>query len=272
MQHHPLLPKLKQLRLGGMAGTLELRSQEAIERSLAPLEFLALLLDDEIDRRDQKRFRRMIETSRLDEMKTLARFDFTASPWLSRTVVNDLASCRFIDKADNVLLAGPTGTGKSHLAQALGHEAIRKGKRVMYRPVHKILSKLHAKRADGGFSSYLSRLLHVELLILDDFGLVPLSQQNAEDLYEIIRQRYENRSIILTSNRSPEEWGDVFGNELMASAALDRLTHHSHFIEMKGESYRQKQRRMRSGKDTLNNDINNQGKDDKITDKMSGDI
>ena len=280
MQAHPLLPKLKHLRLGGMVNTLERRSQEAIEQSLAPMEFLALLLEDEIERRDQKRFRRMIEASMLDEAKTLAQFDFAASPWLSRTFVNDLASCRFIERAENVLLAGPTGTGKSHLAQALGHEAIRMGKRVHYRSVHKLLAKLHGKRADGSYIKYLSKLLHVELLILDDFGLMPLTQQGAEDLYEIIRQCYENRSIIITSNRAPVEWADIFGNKLMASAALDRLTHHSHFIEMKGESYRQRQRRLKTGQNIFSEGTGtdegkescSNGKEDQVTEEKSGDI
>lgn len=269
MRTHPLLPKLKQLRLGGMVSTLEMRSQEAIDRSLAPTEFLALLLDDEIERRDQKRFRRMIDASMLDESKTLAQFDFTASPWLSRTLVNELASCRFIENSGNVLLAGPTGTGKSHLAQALGHEAIKQGKRVLYRPVHKLLARLHSKRADGSFGKHLSRILHVELLILDDFGLVPLTQQGAEDLYEIIRQRYENRSIVITSNRAPVEWADIFGNALMASAALDRLTHHSHFIEMKGESYRQRQRRLRTGQNIFEKREETQTKTDQKKEKQT---
>lgn len=272
MQTHPLLPKLKRLRLGGMVHTLEQRAQEALDQSLAPVEFLALLLEDEIERREQKRFRRMINASRLDESKTLPRFDFTATPWLSRTLVNELASCRFVDRAENVLLAGPTGTGKSHLAQALGHEAIRKDKRVLYRPVHKLLAKLHAKRADGSFDKLLRKIIHVELLILDDFGLVPLTRQGAEDLYEIIRQRYESRSIIITSNRAPAEWIDVFGNELMASAALDRLTHHSHFIEMKGESYRQRQRRLRTGENIFSKREESEEQNQNIQDQNEGEL
>lgn len=247
MQTHPLLPKLKALRLGGMIHTLEQRSRESLERSLAPLEFLALLLDDEIERRDQSRLRRRIDSARLDDNKSLAKFDFSVAVTVQRSLINELCSCRFVAKGENVLLAGPTGTGKSHLAQALGHEAIKRGYRVLYRPLHKLLAQLHGRRADGSFEKMYRRLLNVDLLMLDDFGLIPLSEQAAEDLYEIIRKRYENKSIVVTSNRAPDEWSDVFGNSLMASAALDRLTHHSYFIEIKGESYRQRQRKLRTG-------------------------
>lgn len=243
---HPLLPKLKELRLGGMVHTLESRAREAMDKSMSHVEFLALLLDDEIDRRHHNRYRRHIEQSRLDETKSLESFDFAAVPWLSRTLVNDLATCRFVERAENLLLAGPTGTGKTHLAHALGLEAIKRELRVLCRPVHQMLSRLHAGRADGSHGRYWSRLLRVDLLILDDFGLVPLTAQSAEDLYELIRKRYERGSIIITSNRAPEEWDAVFGNQLMASAALDRLTHHSRFIEMRGESYRQRERRLRN--------------------------
>ncbi len=256
MQVHPLLPKLKRLRLGGMAYTLEQRSQEAIERSLPPVEFLALLVDDEIERREQTKFRRRIVEAGIDESKTIDRFDFSAAPRLKRTLINELSSCRFVERGENVLLVGPTGTGKSHLAQGLAYEAIKRGYRVLYRPLHHLINKLYAARADGTFLSAVpaqaghkvyTNILRVDVLILDDFGLVPLSSHGAQDLYEIIRDRYERKSIILTSNRAPEEWAEAFGNSLLASAALDRLTHHSQFIEMKGESYRQRQRRLVNG-------------------------
>ena len=229
MQVHPLLPKLKRLRLGGMVYTLAQRSQEAIERSLPPVEFLALLVDDEIERREQSKFARRIVEAGIDESKTIARFDFSAAPRLKRTLINELSSCRFVERGENVLLVGPTGTGKSHLAQGLAYEAIKRGYRVLYRPLHHLIDKLYAARADGTFHKVYTNILRVDVLILDDFGLVPLSSRGAQDLYEIIRDRYERKSIIPTSNRAPEEWGEVFGNSLLASAALDRLTHHSQF-------------------------------------------
>jgi len=227
-----------------MAYTLEQRSKEAIERSLAPVEFLALLVDDELERREQTKFRRRISEAGIDESKTIAQFDFAAAPRLKRTLINDLSSCRFVERGENVLLFGPTGTGKSHLAQGLAYEAIKRGYRVLYRPVHHLVDRLYASRADGTFHKVYTNILRVDVLVLDDFGLVPLSTRGAQDLYEIIRDRYERKSIILTSNRAPEEWAEVFGNSLLASAALDRLTHHSYFIEMRGESYRQRQRRL----------------------------
>ena len=243
MMAHPLAPKLKALRLSGMLETLEQRARIANERSLAPLEFLALLLDDEIDRREQRSLRRRIKESGLDEGKTLATFDFTAAPQAPKTLVADLALCRYIEHGENILFTGPTGTGKSHLAQALVHEAIKHGHTALQGPAHTMLSGLHASRADGSYPRLKARLVNVGVLLIDDFGLIPLSAQAVEDLYEIIRERYERRSIILTSNRAPEEWGEVFGNPLLASAALDRLTHHAHILTLTGSSYRQAQKK-----------------------------
>lgn len=243
MLTHPLLPKLKALRLSGMAQSLDGRARHAQDQSLSPLEFLALLLDDEIERREQSRLRRRIQEAGLEEGKTLARFDFAAAPQAPKALLSDLALCRFVPRAENILLAGPSGTGKSHLAQALAYEAIKQGYKALYRPTHQVLGSLHAARADGTYSRLQWRLLHADVLVLDDFGLMPLGTQGAEDLYEIIRERYEQRPILMTSNRAPEEWAEAFGNPLLASAALDRLTHHAHVLTLTGASYRQRHKR-----------------------------
>lgn len=243
MLNQTLLPKLKTLNLSGMMETLDQRAQSAMEQSLTPVEFFALLLDDELERRDQKRLQQRFKQSKIDQSKTLHRFDFSSAAQVSKNLMADLALCRFVEKGENILFCGPTGTGKTHLAQALAHEAIKHGYQVLTSPTHTLLASLHAGRADGTYHRTFKRLLNIDVLLLDDFGLVPLSQTAVEDLYEIIRERYERKSILLTSNRAPEEWGEVFGNPLLASAALDRLTHHAHFITITGSSYRQKKRK-----------------------------
>ncbi len=243
MLTHPLLPKLRRLCLSGMALTLDNRSAQAVESNLTPIEFLALLLDDEIERRDQERLKRNLVESGLDQRKTLAQFDFAAVPQLNRSAVLELANCGFLNRGENILMCGPTGTGKSHLANALGFEALRRGHSVQLRLTHRLLADLHAARANGSLIRRFAKVSSVDLLILDDFGLRPLSVQGAEDLYEIIRERYERKATIITSNRAFGEWGEAFGDGLLASAALDRLTHHCHTLVIRGQSYRQRGRR-----------------------------
>ena len=243
MMAHPLLPKLRQLKLGGMAQTLDVRATQAIQQPLAPIEFLALLLDDELERRGQQRLARRLAQSGCDEQKTLARFDFAAAPGINRVFIQDLATGAFIARHENVLLCGPTGVGKSHLANALASESLKRDRSVLYRNTQRLLTELNAARANGVYSRLLARLLTVDLLVLDDFGLQPFSPPAAQDLYDIISERYEHGSMIVTSNRAFEEWADAFGNDLLASAALDRLTHHAHSLIIRGESYRQRSRR-----------------------------
>lgn len=243
MMTHPLLPKLRQLRLSGMVHTLDVRAAQAVERQLSPTEFLALLLDDELERRSQKRLARRLAQSGCDSQKTLAHFDFSAAPGVNQTLIQDLATCTFVSRHENVLLCGPTGVGKSHLANALGIEALKREYRVLSRSTHHLLKNLQGARASGTHPRLLTKVLNVDLLILDDLGLYPLTPQPAQDLYEIISERYERGSMIITSNRAFEEWTEVFNNDLLASAALDRLTHHTHTLIIRGESYRQRSRR-----------------------------
>ena len=243
MSTHPLLPKLRQLKLSGMLQTLDLRAAQATERQLNPVEFLALLLDDELERRSQQHLVYSLALSGCDSLKSLAQFDFLAAPGINRTLIQDLATCAFIPRHENILLCGPTGVGKSHLANAIAIEALKRDFRVISKPTHHLLNDLQTARASGAHPRLLARILSCDLLVLDDFGLQTLSPQAVQDLYEIITERYERGSVIITSNRAFDEWAEVFNNDLLASAALDRLTHHTHTLTIRGDSFRQRNRK-----------------------------
>lgn len=243
MMSHPLFPKLRQLKLSGMLQTLDVRASQAVDGQLAPLEFLALLLDDELERRNQQHQVLRLAQSGCDSSKTLAHFDFSAAPGINRILIQDLATCVFIQRHENLLICGPTGVGKSHLANAVAIEALQRDYRVASRSTHRLLQDLQIARANGSYPRMFARILSCDLLILDDFGLQPISPQAAQDLYEIISERYERGSMIITSNRAFEEWGELFTNDLLASAALDRLTHHAHTLIIRGDSFRQRSRR-----------------------------
>lgn len=233
-----LIPLLKKLRLSGILQTLELRTRQASDDDLAHEEFLYRLLSDEVERREARQLEQRVRRAKFDQAKTLEDFDFHFNPRLPKSKIIDLATCSFVAKNDNVLLVGPTGTGKSHVSQALGHRACRAGYTVEYIAANDMFKQLRAARADASYDRRLQRFASVELLIIDDLGLRPLTDDEPLDLYELIRQRYERASTIITANRAVEEIPPLFGDALLASAAMDRLLHHAHILVMEGNSHR----------------------------------
>lgn len=239
MQPMPQLsPLLKQLRLSGILDSLEARNKEAIQRKLAYTDFLALLIQDEVARREQKKFNMRVRRAGFRSHKTIEQFDFSFIPKLNQTLIQDLATCRFVTERANVLIAGPCGTGKSHLAQALGHCAVRAGHEVLFASQTQLLGQLHAARATGAYERRFQALARVELIIIDDFGLKPLRSPHDEDLHDLIAERYERAATIMTSNLDFPEWGDAFPNRLLGAATLDRLRHGAYRVILDGESYR----------------------------------
>jgi DNA replication protein DnaC len=233
-----LVSVLKKLRLSGILQSLDLRIRQAVEENLDHQEFLYRLLHDEVERREGKQFQLRLARASFEHERTLEDFDFLFNPLIPRAKIIDLATCQFVDRKEVVVFVGCAGVGKSHLGQALGHRAIRRGFTVLYTGASQMFAQLRAARGDGTYERRLLRFTSPDLLVVDDVGLRPLRQDEPEDLFEVIRQRYEHGAMVLTSNRDLPEWAPLFGDPLLASAAMDRLLHHAHVIVLEGESYR----------------------------------
>jgi DNA replication protein DnaC len=242
MNSSQLAPDLKRLRLSGILDTLEVGSQQAIAEQWTYAEFLSRLVQDEVERRAQKQLDLRLRRGNLNTTKTLETFDFSFNPTISRQQVFDVATCAFIRQRRNVLICGQTGVGKTHLAHALAHEAARQGFDVLCLSADRMLRHLAGGRADGSVEKRLQTYLRPDLLVIDDFGLKPLPSTGPTDFYDVINERYEKASILLTSNRAPQEWPELFGDPLLASAGLDRLGHRATVIRITGRSYRLSQR------------------------------
>jgi DNA replication protein DnaC len=230
---------LVKLRLGGMAAVLESRLLQAQTESLAHIDLVSALVGDELLRRSDKLIERRIKQAGFrDAGKTLDGFNFDFNKKMDRHLVFELATARFVSLHEDALFLGPPGTGKSHIAQAIGHAAIQQGHRVIYREAHVLLEEITAATVDGTRAEHVADLAAAPLLIIDDLGMRKLPHSAAEDLLELVMRRYERQSTILTSNRPVEDWGKVLGDNAAVTAMLDRLLHHAHVLKCGPRSYR----------------------------------
>jgi DNA replication protein DnaC len=232
---------LKQLRLGGIAAVLETRLQQAQAERMAPIDLISCLVSDELTRRSDRLLeRRKKEAEFRDPQVTLDNFDFNFNKKMNRSLVFDLATANFVAKHEDALFLGPPGTGKSHLAQAIGQAAIQQGYRVLYRETHTLINDIADAALDGKRKQHMELLSTVPLLIIDDLGMRKLPATAAEDLLEIVMRRYERTSTMLTSNRPIDDWGKLLGDTAAVTAMLDRLLHHGHVLKSGPRSWRTK--------------------------------
>lgn len=233
-----LAPTLRQLRLSGVLDSLEIRTREATESQLSHVEFLSMLLQDEVARREQKKLMMRIRRGNFRPDKTLETFDFGFNPNINRSQISDLATCRFIEERVGVVIVGPCGTGKSHIAQGLANIAARRGFDVLFTNQTRLFGTLQEARATNTYDRRLASLAKLDLLIIDDFGIKPMRTPQDEDLHELIAERYERKSTVITSNLDLPEWSQAFPNKLLGAATIDRIRHGAYVVLLEGNTYR----------------------------------
>lgn len=229
---------LRKLKLSGILNCLDARNSEAVTNQMSYSEYLTLLVHDELLAREQRHYERRYKKAKFKGKKTIESFDFAHNPKINQSLIRDLATCRFIKEKYPVLIMGPCGTGKSHIAQALGHCALQQGYEVLCTTQTKLSEEIQAARATNNYRRKITQLTKIPLLIIDDFGLKPLNSPQDEDLHELIAERYEASSTIITSNLAISEWEQAFYNKLLGVATIDRLQHNAYQVVLEGKSYR----------------------------------
>jgi DNA replication protein DnaC len=234
-----LATKLRKLKLSGMAHYFESRNRYAIDNNISYIEFLELLVEDEFVNRKSNSYRKRFSKSKLREDKTIEGYNFSFQPELNKKLILDLACCRFSVEKKNIVFMGNPGVGKTHLANAIGLEALKQGNKVLFIHCSELVEKLHQSKATGLYHQTLRQFVECDLLIIDELGFKKISY--SDEFFEIIRRRYENGSIIITTNREFKDWGEIFGDTTLASAIIDRIIHHCFPVKITGQSFRIKE-------------------------------
>lgn len=242
-----LKSRLRDFMLSGIYNSVEDRVAYANEKSLSYTEFLELLLEDEANNRRTNSYKKRYGKAKFPYYKTLEDFDYGFQPSIDKKVINDCATCQFIAEKKNIVFIGNPGTGKTHMSIGIGIKALTKGYKVLFTSVSEMMQNLHFSKADNSFYQKLGQYLAADLLILDELGFKKMPAYSADDFFEVISKRYEKGSVIITSNKSFEQWADIFADSVLSSAIIDRIAHHCSVVKINGQSYRTKNLKKKGG-------------------------
>lgn len=239
--------RLRDFKLSGIYNCYEERIKYATDKSLSYEEFLEMLLEDEVNNRADNSYKKRYSKAKFPYSKNIEDFDFSFQPSIDKRIINDICTCQFVKDRRNVVFIGSPGTGKTHISIGIGIKAVLKGYKVLFTQVNEMLQNLYFSKADNSYYAKLNYYLSPDLLILDELGFKKIPAYSADDFFEVISKRYEKGSVIITTNKSFDSWGDIFADPVLASAIIDRIVHYSTIINIKGPSYRRKDIKNKGG-------------------------